>query len=125
MGPQMMPIHAMPLLWTGGPPGGFKTSGTAGVGNLIANAGQIGAYLLSHGANKIAAAGIMGNMLQESGGNLDSSTGGLIQITGARPTSIAQSLAQTIAYINANGGMGPINAAMNVAQATELFHEPV
>ena len=124
-GPNIMGLHAMPLLSMGIPPSGFGGAvgaGSPGKGNLIANASAIGPYLLAHGANKIAAAGIMGNMLQESGGAWNAPGGGLIQIiAGPQPTSLAQSLAQTIAYINANGGMGPINAAMNPAQATEIF----
>ena len=120
MGPQLMALHGMPLLWTGVPSGGFGGSG--GVGGLIANASVIGPYLLAHGASKIAAAGIMGNMLQESGGNWNAPGGGLIQIISApQPQSLAQSLAQTIAYINANGGMGPINSAGDVASATRFF----
>jgi hypothetical protein len=118
-----MGLHGMPLLFTGSPPSGFGSAGggTSRIGNLIANASTIGAYLQSAGLNKIATAGIMGNMLQESGGVWNIGGGGLIQITGANPTSLTDSLQQTIAYINANGGMGPINAAENVAQATELF----
>ena len=123
MGPQIMGLHGMPLLSMGVPPGGFGSAGggSGRVGNLIANASTIGAYLQAAGLNKIATAGIMGNMLQESGGVWNIGGGGLIQITGANPTSLADSLAQTIAYINANGGMGPINAAQNVAAATEIF----
>jgi len=114
------------MLWAGTPPGGFHAgpavgAGSPGVGSLIANASAIGHYLEAAGANKIATAGIMGNMLQESGGNWNIGGGGLIQILGASPTSLGQSLQQTISYINANGGMGPINAAYNVAQATEIF----
>lgn len=125
MGPTLMALHGMPLLWTGTPPGGFGGNvgaGSAGVGDLIANASAIGPYLMAHGATKIAAAGIMGNMLQESGGNWNAPGGGLIQIiAGPQPRSLAESLSQTITYINQNGGFGAVNAAGDVASATRVF----
>ena len=88
------------------------------------NAQAIANFLGGKGLNKIAVAGILGNIMQESGGNWNIGGGGLIQITGASPTSLQDSLNQTWSYILAQpgGGASQINAAATspTAAATEF-----
>lgn len=103
-----------------------KVSLASGVnpGNLL----QVARYLMAHGALRGSAAGIAGTIAGESGGNPESvgSGGfGLIGWTGntiglpagytgptGRPAyDMAVQTAGVLGYINANGGMGPINAA--------------
>ena len=114
MGPKMMGLHGMPLLWTGIPPGGFGGSvgaGTPGHGLVPANASAIAGYLSSHGLDRTAIAGILGNIQQESGGAWGAPGGGLIQwVAGGQPTSLADALAKTMQYIAANGSVADINA---------------
>src|SRR5882757_9508545 len=98
---------------------------------IPANAQVIWDYLIGKGASNNAAAGILGNIEQESGG--DPAAGpwpqqyGLIQWTPptnyfSSPPSLAQQLPAIIAYINANGGMADINAHHSPAPPTQ--HPP-
>ncbi len=88
------------------------TSG--GVGNIPANAAAIASFLEGQGFTKIAAAGILGNIEQESGGNPMAGTNppgrGLIQILGDPGGTLSQELARTMTYIRANGSVADINA---------------
>lgn len=97
---------------------------------IPANAKTIYAYLLGHGATPNAAAGILGNIEQESGGNPSAGVWpnnyGIIQWTPASnyfnsPPSLAQQLAGMLSYINGNGGMGPINAHADTPQDAALY----
>lgn len=102
-------------------------------GFLPANYRYIAAYLMSHGYSKAAAAGILGNMWQESGGNPESGTpsaGGLIGWTG-NWSSYSSSAMQTgspwrdltvqlralLRYNETNGSRGDINAHASSAAA--------
>lgn len=89
------------------PKGGFITESGA-TGGMPANASGIYAYLAAHGMNKAGAAGVLGNILQESGGR-PNIPGGLIQITGDPGGSLTSDLKRVLAYINANGSVGDIN----------------
>jgi hypothetical protein len=113
MGPQLMNIHAMPLLWTGVPPGGLGGA-KGGHGGVPANAGAMAAYFASHGFTRNAIAGLLGNIEQESGGDPMAGTNppgrGLIQILGDPGGSLAQELARTMVYIAQNGSVADINA---------------
>jgi hypothetical protein len=76
----------------------------------------------------MAAAGILGNIFQESGGQPGARQsggpgGGLIQITGDPGGSLASELAKTWAYIQQNGGIGPVNAAKSPAAAALVFSQ--
>jgi len=98
-----------------------------------ANAQVIWDYLIGKGASNNAAAGILGNIEQESGG--DPAAGpwpqqyGLIQWTPptnyfSSPPSLAQQLPAIIAYIDANGGMADINAhASTPSEAAVYFSQ--
>jgi hypothetical protein len=78
------------------------------------NAKAIYSYLISKGASANAAAGILGNIEQESGGDPMAGSNppgrGLIQKLGDPGGSLSSELTVMLDYINANGGMGPINA---------------
>lgn len=132
-------MQAAFLAAQGGNPGtpGIPTGVTAsafGIGNLI----TIGKYLMQHGATRIAAAGITGDIYGESAGNPESVgsggfgligwTGNTIGLppgyrgpTGNLNRDLAIQMAGTVGYINANGGMGPINAARSVTEAGQIF----
>lgn len=120
------------------------TAGTPGIpggvasGSGFANLVTIGRYLMGHGATRIAAAGIAGDIYGESAGNPESVgsggfgligwTGNTIGLppgyhgpTGNPSRDLAIQMAGTVGYINANGGFGPINAASNVVQAGQIF----
>lgn len=94
------------------------------------NAQQIYSYLTGAGLNANAAAGILGNIEQESGGSPSAGVWpgnyGLIQWTPANnyfssPPTMAQQLAGIISYIRANGSIGAINAAATSPEAAALY----
>ena len=74
------------------------------------NAQAIYTFLTGQGFSANAAAGILGNIEQESGGNPEESGGGLIQILGQAGGTLAEQLAATMKYILANGSVADINA---------------
>lgn len=95
-----------------------------------ANAQQIWDYLIGQGFTNNAAAGILGNIEQESGG--DPTAGvwpnnyGVIQWTPAgnyfsSPPSLAQQLPAIMSYINANGSVADINAHASSASEAALY----
>jgi hypothetical protein len=95
-----------------------------------ANAKTIWDYLISHGLSQNAAAGILGNIEQESGGNPAAGNWpgnyGLIQWTPASqyfssPPSLSQQLAAIISYIKANGSIADINAHASTPQAAAAY----
>jgi len=118
MGPQLMNLHAMPLLWTGVPPGGLGTArgGGATAGTMSARA--IAALWSQLGGPGWAANNMAAIAMAESGdrpgavqqGQPPGLTGwGLYQIT---PTS----------GIRQNGAFGNLlNAANNTRAAISLF----
>ncbi len=125
MGPKLMALHGMPLLWTGIPPQGFGGA-SGGKGGTPANAGLMAGYFASHGFTRNAIAGLLGNIQQESGGNPMAGTNppgrGLIQILGDPGGSLGQELDRTMAYIAANGSVADINAhATSAAAAATWF----
>lgn len=86
-----------------------------------ANAKAIYGFLTSHGLNANAAAGILGNLEQESGGNPESTGsggGGLYgatplpagQVTGNAVKDLAAQLGALMNYIAQNGSVSDINA---------------
>lgn len=94
------------------------------------NAEQLYGYLTGHGLTPTAAAGILGNIGQESGGNPYAgawpSNYGLIQWTPASsyfsaPPTFAEQEAGIITYIDANGGIQRINAAATSPAAAALY----
>ena len=85
---------------------------------MPANAAPIAAYLASHGFDRNAIAGILGNIWQESKGNPGI---GLIQITGDPGGSLQSELAKTLAYINANGSAADINAHSQTPTAAAVY----
>jgi hypothetical protein len=111
----------------GGGSNGGSPALTAGVGNVPANAKSIAAYLMGKGANKIATAGILGNIMQESGGSPTAGSNppgaGLIQILGDPGGSLESELIKTWAYIQQNGGIGPVNKATSPTQAATIFSQ--
>ena len=124
MGPQLMALHGMPLLWTGVPPGGFGGGG-GGKGGVPANAGAMAGFFAAHGLTRNAIAGVLGNIQQESGGNPMAGSNppgrGLIQILGDPGGSLVQELNRTMAYIAANGSVADINAHSPSAAAAALW----
>lgn len=94
------------------------------------NAQTIWNYLTSHGFSSNAAAGIEGNIEQESGGSPTAgvwpSNYGLIQWTPASsyfnsPPSLQQQLAGILSYVNANGSVGDVNAHAASPQDAALY----
>jgi len=78
------------------------------------NAQAIYTFLIGQGFSPNAAAGIVGNIEQESGGNPAAPGGGLIQILQGNPgytsnTSLAAQEQAMMTYINANGSVKDIN----------------
>jgi hypothetical protein len=88
---------------------------------IPSNAEAIWNFLISQGFTANAAAGILGNIEQESGGNPASPSGGLIQILGNAGGTLAQSLAATMQYIKANGSVADINAHATSPSAAALY----
>jgi Phage tail lysozyme len=78
------------------------------------NAQAIWNFLIAQGFTSNAAAGIEGNIEQESGGDPTAGTNppgaGLIQILGDPGGSLSSELAKTMQYIKANGSVSDINA---------------
>src|ERR1017187_7363498 len=120
-------ISASSASKTASSPGGGSPALSPGVGNVPANAKSIAAYLMGKGATKIAAAGILGNIMQESGGSPTAGSNppgaGLIQILGDPGGSLGSELTKTWNYILQNGGIGPVNAAKNPTDAATIFSQ--
>ena len=121
MGPTLIPLHALPLLWTGVPPGGFPGGGGGGVaGTGRMSAAQIAALWVADGGPAYAANNMAAIANAESGdrpgavqtGQPPGLTGwGLYQIT---PTS----------GISQNGAFGNLlNASNNTRAAIALFSQ--
>jgi hypothetical protein len=70
---------------------------------IPANAEAIYTFLTKNGYSDNAAAGIVGNIEQESGGNPEESGGGLIQILGSEGGTLAEQLKAILAYHNQQG----------------------
>lgn len=90
------------------------------------NAQAIWNFLLSHGFVPNAAAGILGNIEQESGGNPATPGGGLIQILRGNPgytsdPSLPAQMQSIINYINANGSVADVNAHATTPQDAALY----
>ena len=85
------------------------------------NAQAIYTFLTGQGFSANAAAGILGNIEQESGGNPEESGGGLIQILGQAGGTLAEQLAATMKYILANGSVADINAHASSPTAAALY----
>jgi hypothetical protein len=90
------------------------------------NAKPIYAFLRSVGFSLNAAAGILGNIEQESGGNPAESGGGLIQILQGNPgytssTSLKAQLQGVMTYIRANGSVADINAHAQSPESAALY----
>jgi hypothetical protein len=85
------------------------------------NAQAIYTFLTGQGFNANAAAGILGNIEQESGGNPAAPGGGLIQILGHVGGTLANELQATMNYIRANGSVSDINAHASSPSAAALY----
>lgn len=85
------------------------------------NAQAIYTFLTGQGFNANAAAGILGNIEQESGGNPEEQGGGLIQILGQAGGTLTEQLAATMKYILANGSVADINAHSTSPSAAALY----
>lgn len=85
------------------------------------NAKAIYTFLTGAGFSPDAAAGILGNIEQESGGNPESPSGGLIQILGQSGGTLKEQLQATMAYIRANGSVKDINAHATSPSAAALY----
>jgi hypothetical protein len=85
------------------------------------NAKPIYTFLTGAGFSPNAAAGILGNIEQESGGNPESPSGGLIQILGQSGGSLKEQLQATMTYIRANGSVKDINAHATSPSAAALY----
>lgn len=89
------------------------------------NAQAIYTYLTGKGFSANAAAGILGNIEQESGGSptagSDPPGAGLIQILGDSGGSLSSELDKTMAYILANGSVADINANASTPAAAALY----
>jgi hypothetical protein len=96
-----------------------------GCGHIMAgipeNAKAIYTFLTGAGFSDNAAAGILGNIEQESGGNPHSPSGGLIQILGQSGGDLKEQLQATMAYIRANGSVKDINAHATSPSAAALY----
>lgn len=89
------------------------------------NAQAIWNFLTGQGFNANAAAGIEGNIEQESGGDPTAGSNppgaGLIQILGDSGGSLSSELQKTMAYIKANGSVSDINANSSSPAASALY----
>ena len=90
------------------------------------NAKAIYTFLTGAGFNANAAAGIVGNIEQESGGNPAAPGGGLIQILSGNPgytsnTSLSAQLQSILTYVKANGSISDINAHASSPSAAALY----
>ncbi|HXP21761.1 MAG TPA: phage tail tip lysozyme [Streptosporangiaceae bacterium] len=105
----------------------------ASSGTVPANYVAIVRFLTAHGYTGIAAAGIAGNIYQESKGNpesVGSGGGGLIGwtplppgfVTGAAPADLRTQLKAILAYNQQWSGYLPaLNAATSAAQAADIY----
>lgn len=98
------------------------------MGAMPANAQAIYQFLTAAGLNANAAAGILGNIEQESGGNPASPGGGLIQIHPGNAgytsnTSLAAQMQSILTYIKANGSISAINAAASSPTAAAIYFQ--
>lgn len=116
---------------------GSGSSGPVGLsgakGGMPENAASMYAYFRAHGLSHNGAAGVIGNIAQESGGNpesVGSGGNGLIgwtpplagAVTGHTARDLAFQLAHVMAYIAQNGSVADINAhASSAAAAAEYF----
>lgn len=89
------------------------------------NAQAIWNFLTGQGFSSNAAAGIEGNIEQESGGDPTAGSNppgaGLIQILGDSGGSLSSELSKTMAYIKANGSVSDINANSASPAASALY----
>jgi hypothetical protein len=89
------------------------------------NAKAIYGFLRAAGATPNAAAGILGNIEQESGGNPEAGANppgkGLIQILGDPGGSLAEDLNKTLEYIRQNGSIKDINAHSSTPSQAALY----
>lgn len=89
------------------------------------NAQAIWNFLTGQGFSSNAAAGIEGNIEQESGGDPTAGSNppgaGLIQILGDSGGSLSSELSKTMAYIRANGSVSDINANAASPAASALY----
>jgi hypothetical protein len=87
------------------------------------NAEAIYTFLTKNGYSDNAAAGIVGNIEQESGGNPEEQGGGLIQILGSEGGTLAEQLKAILAYNNQQGSnlISELNA-QPTPQAAALFY---
>jgi hypothetical protein len=85
------------------------------------NGKAIYSFLTNVGFTPNAAAGILGNIEQESGGNPEEQGGGLIQILGQAGGSLAEQLQATMQYIRANGSIADINEHASSPSAAALY----
>jgi hypothetical protein len=89
------------------------------------NAQAIWSFLTGQGFNSNAAAGIEGNIEQESGGDPTAGSNppgaGLIQILGDSGGSLSSELQKTMAYIDANGSVSDINSNASSPAAAALY----
>jgi tail lysozyme len=85
------------------------------------NAEAIYTALTGAGLSSNAASGILGNIEQESGGDPESPSGGLIQILGQTGGSLAEQITATLNYIKANGSIADINANSPTPEAAALY----
>jgi hypothetical protein len=92
---------------------------------IPANAQAIWNFLIGQGFSNNAAAGIEGNIEQESGGSPTAGSNppgaGLIQILGDPGGSLSSELQKTMAYIRANGSVSDINAHASTAENAALW----
>jgi hypothetical protein len=92
---------------------------------IPANAQAIYTFLTGAGFSPNAAAGIVGNIEQESGGSPTAGSNppgrGLIQILGDPGGSLAQELQRTMTYIKANGSVSDINAHASSPSEAALY----
>lgn len=94
------------------------------------NAQAIYQFLTGHGYSANAAAGIVGNIEQESGGNPATPGGGLIQILSGGPgytsnTSLAAQLQSILTYNNAQGAslIAELNAQSSPSAAALFYSQ--
>jgi hypothetical protein len=85
------------------------------------NAKAIYTFLVAQGFSPNAAAGILGNIEQESTGNPEEPGGGLIQILGQAGGTLAEQLQATMKYIEANGSVQDINENSPTPSAAALY----
>lgn len=87
------------------------------------NAEAIYTFLTKNGYSDNAAAGIVGNIEQESGGNPEESGGGLIQVLGTAGGTLAEQLKEILTYNNQQGSslISQLNAQTS-PQAAALFY---